>query len=293
MIAPWGNKIPLELLLFYMNNSILLTLMKPSILVGGQAVIDGVMMRVPGAYSTAVRDPDKLIKIERHEFVSLTENSSFWKIPILRGMVSLFESMKIGIKTLQWSADISIPEKEAKEENKLLNWLTTTFAIVLSVVLFMVCPYWIITHLFEIEKKAMLFNLTAGLMRITFFLLYLMAISMLMDVKKLFQYHGVFAFIDTIIMGIAGQINLWMRLMFHLPLLPLVAGIAYEIIKLTTRSNNALFQWLQKPGLWLQNITTKPPEDSMVEVAITALKSAFGDRYEEVSGSEYVAETIE
>ena len=140
MIAPWGNKIPLELLLFYMNNSILLTLMKPSILVGGQAVIDGVMMRVPGAYSTAVRDSDKLIKIERHEFVSLTENSSFWKIPIFRGMVSLFESMKIGIKTLQWSVDISIPEKEAKEENKLLNWLTTTFAIVLSVVLFMVCP---------------------------------------------------------------------------------------------------------------------------------------------------------
>ena len=337
LIAPWGNKIPLELLLFYMNNSILLTLIKPSILVGGQAVIDGVMMRVPGAYSTAVRDPDKLIKTERHEFISLTENSSFWKIPILRGMVSLFESMKIGIKTLQWSADISIPEKEAKEENKLLNWLTTTFAIVLSVVLFMVCPYWIITHLFEIEKKAMLFNLTAGLMRITFFLLYLMAISMLNDVKKLFQYHGaehrvvynfesgkdvtiknaqlfptqhprcgtsfmfivllsailVFALIDTIIMGIAGQINLWMRLMFHLPLLPLVTGIAYEIIKLTTRSNNALFQWLQKPGLWLQNITTKPPEDSMVEVAITALKSAFGDRYEEVSGSEYVAETIE
>ena len=161
--------------------------MKPSILVGGQAVIDGVMMRVPGAYSTAVRDPDKLIKIERHEFVSLAENSSFWKIPILRGMVSLFESMKIGIKTLQWSADISIPEKEAKEKNKLLNWFTTTFAIVLSIVLFMVCPYWIITHLFEIEKKAMLFNLTAGLMRITFFLLYLMAISMLNDVKKTFS----------------------------------------------------------------------------------------------------------
>ena len=74
--------------------------MKPSILVGGQAVIDGVMMRVPGAYSTAVRDPAKLIKTVRHEFISLTENSSFWKIPILRGMVSLFESMKIGIKTL-------------------------------------------------------------------------------------------------------------------------------------------------------------------------------------------------
>ena len=102
----------------------------------------------------------------------------------------------------------------------------------------------------------------------------------------------VFALIDTIIMGISGQINLWIRLMFHLALLPLVSGIAYEIIKLTTQSKNALFQWLQKPGLWLQNITTKPPEDSMVEAAITALKSAFGDRYEEVSGSEYVAETI-
>ena len=103
----------------------------------------------------------------------------------------------------------------------------------------------------------------------------------------------VFSLIDMIIMGITGQINLWIRLIFHLPLLPLVAGIAYEIIKLTTRSNNTLFQWLQKPGLWLQNITTKPPEDSMVEVAIIALKSAFGDKHEEVSENEYVAETIE
>ena len=319
-----------------MNNLLVLTIMKPSILVGGQAVINGVMIRVPGAYATAVRDSDQNIQIDQHKFISKTEKSSFWKFPFFRGIISLFESMKIGLNTLQWSANIALAEEESESESKIQIWLTNAFAILLSLVLFIGCPYWITTNLFEIEQKALLFNLTAGLIRIGFFLLYLVGISMLKDVKILFQYHGaehrviynfesgkelnvknaqsfptqhprcgtsfmfivllstifVFAFIDSAIIFFYGQINILLRVVFHLPLIPIAVGIAYEIIKLTSRSDNFLLGWLQKPGLWLQNITTKPPENNMVEIAIKALKTAFGDTYNKFSGRKFKAEAI-
>jgi uncharacterized protein YqhQ len=103
----------------------------------------------------------------------------------------------------------------------------------------------------------------------------------------------VFSVIDTIIMSITGHISLPMRLMVHLPMIPLVAGVSYEVIKITARKGDSLiFRMLRAPGLWLQNITTKQPEDDMIEVAITALKEAFGDDYDEMTGKEYVAEAI-
>ena len=103
----------------------------------------------------------------------------------------------------------------------------------------------------------------------------------------------VFSVIDTIIMSITGHISLPMRLMVHLPMIPLVAGVSYEVIKITARKGDSLiFRMLRAPGLWLQNITTKQPEDDLIEVAITALKEAFGDDYDEMTGKEYVAEAI-
>ncbi|MBC8216167.1 MAG: DUF1385 domain-containing protein [Candidatus Marinimicrobia bacterium] len=319
-----------------MKQSILITLMKPSILVGGQAVIEGVMMRVPGAYATAVRDPKGQIKLQRHEFTSVTEKSRFWKRPIFRGMASLYEAMKMGMKTLQWSADVAMPEEAEKEPSKIADWLSMVFAIVLALVLFMIAPYWITTHVLGVGKQALLFNVAAGAMRISFFLLYLFIISMLKDVKRLFQYHGaehkvvynfesgkdiniknaqnfptphprcgtsfmfivlvsailVFAILDTLVIAAVGNISLAVRLGMHLPFIPLVAGVGYEVIKLTSKNESILFRILRKPGLWLQNITTKQPDDDMVEVAITSLQSAFGERYEETTGQEYTAEAI-
>ena len=130
--------------------------MKPSILVGGQAVIEGVMMRVPGAYATAVRDPDGKIHIQKNEFQSITERSKFWKQPILRGMASLFEAMKMGMSTLQYSVDIAMPEEG--EQSKIAEFLSTVFAIGLAVTLFMVAPMWITTKLMYSEKEALWFN---------------------------------------------------------------------------------------------------------------------------------------
>ena len=320
-----------------MLKTILLSIMKPTILVGGQAVIEGVMMRVPGAYATAVRDPEGKIHVDRHDFKSISERSNLWKKPILRGMAGLFEAMKMGMATLQWSADIAIPEEKDKEKKPIVEFLSSLFAICLAISLFMILPMWITTKLLDVEREAVAFNMVSGGFRICFFVVYLFLISLMKDVGRLFQYHGaehrvvynfesgkdinianaqsfptqhprcgtsfmfivllsaiiVFSIIDTIVMSVTGHISLPIRLMVHLPMIPFVAGVSYEIIKVTARKGDSIiFRMLRAPGLWLQNITTRKPEDKMVEVAITALKEAFGDKFDEMSGKEYVAEAI-
>ena len=319
-----------------MIKAILLFVMKPTILVGGQAVIEGVMMRVPGAYATAVRDPKGKIHIDRKKFRSLSEKSQVWRQPIIRGMAGLYESMKMGMETLQWSADIAIPDEKDKPKNKFADFFSSLIAISLAVSLFMIAPMWLTTKALDVEKEAFAFNLISGAFRISFFILYLFLISRMSDVKRLFQYHGaehrvvynfesgkninvknsqsfstqhprcgtsfmfivllsaiiVFSIIDTIIIKFTGDINLFSRLVFHLPMMPLVAGISYELIKISSRNNNLFFRVLRKPGLWLQNITTRQPDDEMVKVAISALETAFGDKLKTMSGKQYVAEAV-
>ncbi len=319
-----------------MKKFIHLIVAKPSILVGGQAVIEGVMMRVPGAYATAVRSPEGDIKVERHEFTSKAESSSFWKKPVLRGIIGLFEAMRIGFRTLQWSADIAMPE-EAGKDSSTGNFFSTLFAVLLAITLFMIIPYSLTTYVFHLEKAALSFNLVAGILRITFFILYLLIISLLSDVKRLFMNHGaehkvvynfesgkeisipnaqsfptqhprcgtsfmfivlliailVFALIDTAAIALIGELSIPVRLLLHLPLIPLVAGVSYEGIKITSRhGEKGIFRVLRAPGLWLQNITTKQPEDGMVEVAITALKEAFGDKLKDFEGKTFKADAV-
>jgi len=318
--------------------------MNKKILVGGQAVIEGVMMRVPGAYATAVRKPDGTIETDRHEFKSATEKIPLLKRPVLRGMVALFESLKIGLSTLQFSADIAIQAeeeaqgKEHKKENRFLSGLTMAFALLLGFALFGFLPLYITTELLSIEKRAFAFNIVAGLWRIGFFLVYLWIISLMKDVQRLFQYHGaehkivftfengreltvensrdfktfhprcgtsfifivllasilMFALIDTVIIAVAGNITLPMRLVFHLLMLPVVSGVGYEFLKLTARYQHTWWgRSLSAPGLWLQRITTKPPSDEQLEIAIVALKTAFGDSYNDYVGQKFVAEAVE
>lgn len=313
--------------------------MKPNILVGGQAVIEGVMMRVPGAYSTAVRDPKGNLRLKRENFASITQSSTFWSKPIIRGIASLYEAMKMGMSTLHWSADISYPEESNNDSNfsKFLDTLTTFISISLAILLFMVLPMWLTTQLLNIEKDAILFNLSSGAFRILFFIIYLFLISRIKDVSRLFQYHGaehkvvynfesgkdisiknaqsfstlhprcgtsfmfivllsaifVFAAVDTITIYFFGKISLSIRLLSHLPLIPLVSGVGYELIKITSKSECMIFRILKKPGILLQNITTREPDDKMVEVSIAAIKDAFGDEYEEYRGKQFTAEAIE
>ncbi|MBT7377975.1 MAG: DUF1385 domain-containing protein [Candidatus Marinimicrobia bacterium] len=315
---------------------LILFVSKSSILVGGQAVIEGVMMRVPGAYSTAVRDPDGKIHTNRHDFESITDRKPHLKKPIIRGAVSLFEAMKMGFQTLQWSADIAMPE-ESENVNPIVDALMTLVSIALAICLFFAAPIALTTWLFDKDQDPFVFNIISGALRIFFFLVYLILISLLSDVKRLFQYHGAehktvynfesgkslniktaqefptqhprcgtsfmfiimivailsFAVLDSILMLFVGEIQVWMRLIMHIPFMPLVAGIGYEVLKLTAKHReNILFRMLAQPGLWLQNITTKQPDDTQVEVAIAALESAFGENLDQYSGKIFVAEAI-
>ena len=319
-----------------MIKTILISIMKPTILVGGQAVIEGVMMRVPGAYATAVRDPNGKIHVDRKKFIALGEKSLIWKQPILRGMAGLYESMKMGMETLHWSADIAMPDEKNKPKSRISDFFSSLFAIALAISLFMIAPMWLTTNLLTVEKNVILFNLASGFIRISFFILYLFLISKMNDVKRLFQYHGaehrvvynfesgkkisvknaqlfptqhprcgtsfmfivllsaiiVFSIIDSFIMMFTGNITLVSRLLFHLPMIPIVAGISYELIKISSRNDNLFFRILRTPGLWLQNITTRQPDDEMVEVAIHAIEKAFGKKLDSMSGKQYVAEAV-
>ena len=319
----------------------LLTAAKSSILVGGQAVIEGVMMRVPGAHATAVRRKDESITVDKHEYALMKDRFTWAAWPVIRGVVALFESLKIGMGTLQWSADIAIRDEEEHpeeyEENKVATFLTTAVAILIGIGLFLIAPLWITTKLLNIEKQMFAFNLVAGGFRIFFFLVYLFLISRIQDVKRLFEYHGaehkvvftfesglelnwentrnfstfhprcgtsflfivllaailIYAILDTFTLAIFGMINLPIRIALHLLFLPLVAGTSYEVIKVTSGNmHRPLLRAVAQPGLWLQRITTSEPDEGQVEVAITALKDAFGDAYEQYAGKEYIAEAV-
>ena len=322
-------------ILYYLR----LVISQSSILVGGQAVMEGVMMRVPGAYATAVRDPDGNIQIDRHDFKSKVDKYPFLKMPLLRGIIGLFESLKIGYSTLQWSAEISIPEEEAsKETSKFVDVLLTIFSLALALGLFFVAPIGLTSWLFDKDQDAFIFNVISGMFRVIFFITYLALISLMKDVRRLFQYHGAehktvynfesgkelsisnaqqfptqhprcgtsflfiimlvailsFAILDSVVLFYVEELKIWMRLIFHIPFIPIVAGLGYEVLKLTAKHrSNIFFRALAQPGLWLQNITTKQPDDEQVEVALEALKEAFGDKLSQYSSGEtYVAEAI-
>jgi len=302
--------------------------------VGGQAVIEGVMMRSPKRIATAIRRKSGAIEIKVDEFVSLIQRKKFLNIPIIRGAITLIEVMILGIKTLQWSADKAMEDLEEKDQKKdkkagmttLNAVLTVGLALAIGIGLFFILPLYLTTEIFNIEKDALLFNMVAGFIRITFFLLYVWGISHLKDVKRLFEYHGAehktifafedkvylspentknyttyhprcgtsflvivmlisllfFAFLDTLIIYIYGDITLLVRILTHIPLIPFIGGLSFEALKASARHNDKrLVQLLIYPGLALQRITTSEPDAEQVEVAISALIAALGEDFKE------------
>ena len=319
----------------YIKKSLLYIISKSSILVGGQAVIEGVMMRVPGFYATAVRNPKGEIEVQRKTFTPLTERNKFFNIPILRGAIHLFESLKIGTQTLQWSAEISMPEEE--KTNKIFDFFMNILAIFFAISIFFAIPYLITNYFSDRYNSEFLFNLFAGFIRIIFFITYLLLISQMKDVKNLFRYHGAehktvyifeagkelnvketysfptqhprcgtsfmfivmivaiitYAIIDSVYVDIIGNLNIINRIFLHLLFIPIVSGLGYEVLKIIAKYNNQIFfKILSIPGIWLQYITTKNPTDKQIEVAIFALKAAFGESLKKHIGKEYTAEAI-
>lgn len=304
--------------------------------IGGQAVIEGVMMRAPRAAATAVRRANGDIVVKREEYVSLNEQYGLRKIPIIRGAVGLIDMMYLGIKTLNWSAEVAMMDVEEKEsgadgqsrkngkpkgQSTFALVATLVFALTIGIGIFFVTPLFLASFLFDVEQTALAFNLVAGVIRISILVGYLAVISLMPDIKRLFQYHGaehksVFAFelndellppvvqkhtrfhprcgtsfllivmfvavvsfavLDSFLIGWFGEMTLLLRLATHLPFIPVVGGIAYEFIKFSAKHSATWWgRIVVAPGLWLQKITTREPDESQLEVAIVALRCALG-----------------
>lgn len=299
--------------------------------IGGQAVMEGVMMRGPKEIAVAVRKPDGEIIVEKKPILSVIAKNKILKLPIIRGCISFFESMIIGVKALMFSAEFYDTEDgESNTESKFDRWLEDKFgdkikdiviyvsvvlSIILSVLLFFMLPNFIaefIAKVTNVEVEGTLRTLIEGGIRILIFLIYLILVSQMKDIKRVFMYHGaehktittyekgleltvenarknkrlhprcgtsflVFVMIVSIIIFliIPKGLSWYERALFKILLLPVVAGVSYEIIKFAGRHDNWFTSLISKPGMWLQYITTREPDDSQLEVAIESLKAVL------------------
>ena len=277
------------------------------LMVGGQAVIEGVMMRGPKHVATAVREPSGKISVKVEPVVSISQRYPLLKKPMLRGVVSLGESLVLGLKSLSYSAQMAGEENEQLTDRELV--MTILFSLGLAVLLFVVIPTAAAKFIHGSITDPVVLNLLEGLLRLVIFMVYIYGISRLKDIKRVFQYHGaehktihayeagvdltvenvqkfstlhprcgtafllVVMVVSIVMFAFLGWPDLWLRILSRVVLLPVVAGISYEIIRFSGRSKNPLLQVAILPGLWLQKITTNEPEDDMVEVAIKSLEA--------------------
>lgn len=303
--------------------------------VGGQAVIEGVMMKSKSTYSVAIRKPDKEILLDKKEYKSISEKFKIFKLPIFRGMLAFLESLIIGMKILTFSAeffevegeepskfDAFLERKFGDKVNDILIGVSIIFAIILSVGLFIVLPLVISQLLKPLLATPSLMNLIDGVLRVLIFLAYLKIISLMNDVQRVFQYHGaehkcinclehedeltvenvmkhsrlhkrcgtnfllIVVLMSIFVLMIINVQTIGLRLIVRLVCLPLIAGLSYEVIKWLGRSESKLVKIISAPGLWLQNLTTREPDEAQIEVAIVALKGAIEENDDDTRSTE-------
>jgi uncharacterized protein YqhQ len=276
---------------------------KPSI--GGQAVIEGVMMRGPKLTAIAVRKDNEII-IKQEENWSLSNKYTFLKLPIIRGMLALIEMMIIGIQALSYSAGVAGEEEEELTKKDISLAILT--AIGFAVLLFVVIPTVAVRVIGAGIKSPLWLNLLEGVFRIAIFLLYLMSISRMKDIKRVFEYHGaehktvhcyennekltvenvkkyktlhprcgtsflmIVMVVSILLFSLFGWPGIKARIFSRILLLPIVAGISYELIQLAGKSSFPLVKIINMPGIWLQRLTTREPDDLQIETAIAAIK---------------------
>ena len=315
-------------------------MMKKEISVGGQAVIEGVMMRGPEKLATAIRRSNGDIELKITPFTSITQRVKLLGYPIIRGFVSLIEMLKIGISTLtfsaeRWEIDLKAEEiakgnkfkEKSKSAQKLEEITSYVVAFGLAFLLFGFLPYKI-SDWMRLSKQDFYFNLFAGSIRIVFFVLYIWIISLMKDVHRLFQYHGaehknvnayeqnihlnasdiqqcttihprcgtsfmffvlligilIFSLTDTLVSAyiLKRPIPMFLRLGYHLLMIPIISGVSYEVLKFSGRNlNHPVVKLMTIPGMALQKITTQAPDDEMVETALVAMKAALDIDYSE------------
>lgn len=292
--------------------------------IGGQAVLEGVMMKNKDTYAVAVRKPDGEIEIKKDTYTSVVGKwNALTKIPFVRGIFNFVDSLVLGMRTLNWSACFyedeeeeqrpmtAAEEKKAKRQEDLLMALTMIFSFVLAIGIFMVLPYFISDLLKNWIPSYTVRLILEGIIRIVIFVGYVAGISVMKDIKRLYRYHGaehkcinciehglpltvenvrksskehkrcgtsfmLFVMIIGIVLLFFVRVEtMWMRVVVRIALLPVIAGISYELIKWAGSSENPIVCILSKPGLWLQGLTTKEPDDEMIEVGIASVESVF------------------
>ncbi len=300
-------------------------------LVGGQAVLEGVMMRSPHAWGISVRKPDGSIATHSEPLERLSDSHKWMGWPVVRGVITLGQAMVLGFRALRYSADVAldqVPPDENGKKVEISGWMAALNIIVslgFFIALYKFVPLVAATKLkniYPVFGNQVLFNIVDGIVRIALFLLFIWGTSLLADIRRVYQYHGaehktVFAFeshdpltppnvqaystyhprcgtsflMTVMLISIAIYMmfpvhSFWAKFGLRVALLPVIAGLSYELIRFAAKHGKSLFAVLTKPGLWLQRITTQPPTDDQVECAITALNEAM--ELEKVRGGELV-----
>lgn len=293
--------------------------------IGGQAVIEGIMMRNKDKYAIAVRKPDKDIEVLVKEGKLLTEKYKWLNLPVIRGIFNFVDSLVMGVSTISYSASF-YDDPEEQEDTKadkigksifkdrfesVLMAATVLLSVLLAIGLFMLLPYGISRLLSSVIASKFLLNFIEGILRVLIFLLYVVIISHMNDIKRTFMYHGaehkcinciengarltvdnvrhssryhkrcgtsflfLVMFISVIFFIFIRVDNTALQLIIRILLIPVVAGVSYEIIRWAGKNDNGAVNVISKPGMWLQRLTTKEPEDDMIEVAIKAVEAVF------------------
>ena len=289
--------------------------------IGGQAVLEGVMMRSGNQYAVAVRKADGKIEVMQDNYNSVIKWEALTKLPFIRGVFNFIDSMVLGTKSLNYSASFFEEESEQElteqemvkkeKQDKILTTITMIVSFVIAIGAFMVLPYFLVQLLNKWIPESFITVILEGVIRIGIFVGYILFVSQFNDIKRTFMYHGAehkcinciehglpltvknvkesskvhkrcgtsfifFVLLISIICLFFVQVDsLLMRLVVRIALLPVIAGISYELIKWAGRSENIFIQTLSKPGLWMQGLTTTEPDESMIEVAIASVDAVF------------------
>ena len=296
--------------------------MKPSG-IGGQAVIEGIMMKNKDMYSVAVRKPDGEIEVNLGTYRSIVKNRMFREIPLVRGVVNFVDSLILGMRTLTFSASFYEEEEEPSKldafvdkilkgnAEKVVTGLTVAFSIVMAIGIFMILPYFLTNFLRDYVVSNTWLAIIEGVVRVLVFVLYVFLISRMRDIQRVFMYHGaehkcincienglelnvenvlksskhhkrcgtsflfIVMFVSIIFFIFIRVTSPVLRVVIRLVLIPVIAGVSYELIKLAGRSDNWFVKVISFPGMLMQRLTTKEPDAEMVEVAIAAVEAVF------------------
>lgn len=288
--------------------------------IGGQAVMEGVMMKNGIHYAVAVRKPDKEIVVDAREYTGIVKNQKIKKIPILRGVINFIDSLVLGMRTLMYSAsffdeevkELSEEEQKAKEKKESVAMGFTVFlSVILALVIFMLLPYGLSLFFKKWITSPTLLALIEGVIRVVIFFIYIVAITCMEDIKRVYMYHGaehkcincvehgldlnvenvkkssrfhkrcgtsflfLVVFISILFFACIRTDSAIWRFSLRILLVPVIAGVAYEFLRLAGRSEHAFVNLLSKPGLWFQKFTTKEPDEDMIEVAIASVEAVF------------------